>query len=77
MRMDAVEAASARMESESRSRSRSTTMIGAAKADAAGARRKPMIVDRRRPDGAMAGGRAIPRAMPRLRAAGGKTAVRT
>jgi len=53
-----------------------TTMIGAAKADGAGARRT-MIVDHLRPAGAMAAGRAIPRAMPRLRAAGGKTAGRT
>ena len=76
MRMDAVEAASARMR-VSPVAGPATTMIGAAKADAAGARRTTMIVDRRRPDGAMAGGRAIPRAMPRLRAVGGKTAVKT
>ena len=53
-----------------------TTMIGAAKADAAGARRTTMIVDRL-PDGAMAAGRATPRAIPRLRAVGGKTAAKT
>jgi hypothetical protein len=53
------------------------TMIGGEKADAAGARRTMMIVDHLRPDGAMAAGRAIPRAMPKLRAAGGKTAGRT
>ena len=76
MRMDAVEAAPARMR-VSPVAGPATTMIGAAKADAAGARRTTMIVDRRRPDGAMAGGRAIPRAMPRLRAVGGKTAVKT
>ena len=76
MRMDAVEAASARMR-VSPVAGPATTMIGVAKADAAGARRTMMIVDRRRPDGAMAGGRAIPRAMPRLRAGGGKTAVKT
>jgi hypothetical protein len=53
-----------------------TTMIGAAKADGAGARRT-MIVDYLRPDGAMAAGRATPRAMPRLRAVGGKPAVKS
>jgi hypothetical protein len=76
MRMDAVEVAPARMR-VSPVAGPATTMIGAAKADAAGARRTMMIVDRRRPDGAMADGRAIPRAMPRLRAVGGKTAVKT
>src|SRR5580704_9739244 len=76
MRMDAVEAAPARMR-VSPVAGPATTMIGAAKADAAGARRTTMIVDRRRPDGAMAGGRAIPRAMPRLRAGGGKTDAKT
>jgi hypothetical protein len=75
MRMDAVEA-HARMR-VSPVAGPATTMIGAAKADAAGARRTTMIVDRRRPDVAMAGGRAIPRAMPRRRAVGGKTAGRT
>jgi hypothetical protein len=75
MRMDAVEAAPARMRVNIVA-GPATTTIGAAKADAAGARRTTMIVDRRRPDGAMAGGRAIPRAMPRLRAGGGKTAGR-
>jgi hypothetical protein len=75
MRMDAVEA-HARMR-VSPVAGPATTMIGVAKADAAGARRTMMIVDRRRPDGAMADGRAIPRAMPRLRAVGGKTAGRT
>jgi hypothetical protein len=54
-----------------------TTMTGAAKADAADVRRTMMIVDRRHPAGAMAAGRAIPRVMPKLRAAGGKTAGRT
>jgi hypothetical protein len=73
MRMDAVEA-HARMR-VSPVAGPATTMIGVAKAD--GARRTMMIVDRRRPDGAMADGRAIPRAMPRLRAVGGKTAGRT
>jgi len=76
MRMDAVEAALVRMR-VSPGAGPATTMIGAAKADAAGARRTTMIVDRRRPDVAMAGGRAIPRAMPRRRAVGGKTAGRT
>jgi hypothetical protein len=60
MRMDAVEAAPARM--------RVSPVAGPA---------TTIIVDRRRPDGAMAGGRAIPRAMPRRRAVGGKTAGRT
>jgi hypothetical protein len=71
MRMDAVEAGSARTVVPA------TTMIAAAKVDVAAARRTTMIVDRRRPDGAMAGGRAIPRAMPRRRAVGGKTVGRT
>ena len=75
-RMDAVEAAPARMR-VSPVAGPATTMIGAAKADAAGTLRTMMIVDLRRPDGAMADGRAIPRAMPRLRAVGGKTAVKT
>jgi hypothetical protein len=76
MRMDAVEAAPSRMR-VSPVAGPATMMIGAAKADAAGAQRTMMIVDRLRPDGATAGGRAIPRAMPRLRAVGGKTAVKT
>ena len=75
MRMAAVEAAPARM-IVSPVAGPATTMIGAAKVDAEAARRTMMIVDRRRPDGAMAGGPAIPRATPRLRAAGGKTAVK-
>ena len=72
MRMDAAEAAPARMSSVA---GPATTMIGAAKADAAVARRATMIVVRPHPDGVMAGGRAILRAMPRLPAVGGKTAV--
>jgi hypothetical protein len=74
MRMAAVEAAPARMSPVA---GPATTMIGAAKAAAAGARMTTTIVDRRRRDGATAGGRAIPRAIPRLRAVAGKTAGRT
>jgi hypothetical protein len=74
-RMDAVEAAPARMRVSPAAAP--TMTIGGAKADAASARRTTMIVDRRRPDGAMEAGRATPRAMPRLRAVGGKTAVKT
>jgi hypothetical protein len=74
-RMDAVETAPARMRVSPAAAP--ATTIGVAKADAAGARRTTMIVDRRRPDGAMAAGRATPRAMPRLRAVGGKPAVKS
>jgi hypothetical protein len=74
MRMAAVEAAPARMSPVA---GPATTMIGAAKAAAAGARMTTTIVGRRRRDGATAGGRAIPRAIPRLRAVAGKTAGRT
>jgi hypothetical protein len=74
-RMDAVEAAPARTRVSPAAAP--ATTIGVAKADAAGARRTTMIVDRRRPDGAMAAGRATPRAMPRLRAVGGKPAVKS
>jgi len=49
--------------------------IGTAKADGADARTMTMIVGLRR-DGAMAAGRATLKVIPRLRAAGGKIAVK-
>ena len=75
MRMAAVEAAPAR-ESESRSRSRDDDDR---RGEGGRSRRSDDNDDRRRRrrDGATAGGRAIPRAMPRLRAVAGKTAGRT
>ena len=71
-RRDAVEAALARMRVNIAAAL--ATTIGAARADAAGARSTTIIVDRR---GAMAAGRATPRAIPRVRAGGGKTVAKT
>ena len=75
-RMDAVAAAPVRMRVNIAAVP-ATTTIGAAKADAAGDRTTTMIAGRRLLDGVMAAGRATPKAIPRLRAVGGKTAGKT
>jgi hypothetical protein len=56
---------------------RATMTTGAMKAGAAGARMTMTIVAPLLAGVAMADGRAIPRAIPRLRAVAGKTAGRT
>jgi hypothetical protein len=73
-RTDAVEAALARVRVNIAAAS-ATMTIGAGKADTADAPKMTMIAGPR-PAGVMAAGRATPRAIPRLRAADGKTAVK-